>query len=51
MTENERLKVCDFGFSRIAAQNDEEMRRMSYCGTDGCACLFRSLERTATDGR
>ncbi|SCV73010.1 BQ2448_6935 [Microbotryum intermedium] len=34
-TANERLKVCDFGFARLAAQNDEEMRRMSYCGTDG----------------
>jgi LIM domain kinase 1 len=35
VTENERIKVCDFGFARIAARNDEEMRRMSYCGTDG----------------
>ncbi|SGY19948.1 BQ5605_C017g08401 [Microbotryum silenes-dioicae] len=34
-TANERLKVCDFGFARLAAQTDEEMRRMSYCGTDG----------------
>lgn len=36
VTENERLKICDFGFARIAARNEEEMRRMSYCGTDGC---------------
>lgn len=36
VTENERIKLCDFGFARISAQNDEEMRRMSYCGTDGC---------------
>ena len=35
MTENERIKICDFGFSRIAAQNEDEMRRMSYCGTEG----------------
>ncbi|SCZ94173.1 BZ3500_MvSof-1268-A1-R1_Chr12-2g03735 [Microbotryum saponariae] len=34
-TANERLKVCDFGFARLAAQTDEEMKRMSYCGTDG----------------
>lgn len=36
ITENERIKVCDFGFARIAAKNQDEMRRMSYCGTDGC---------------
>ncbi|KAL8280946.1 hypothetical protein RQP46_006625 [Phenoliferia psychrophenolica] len=35
VTENERIKICDFGFARISAQNEEEMRRMSYCGTDG----------------
>lgn len=35
ITENERIKVCDFGFARIAARNEEEMRRISYCGTDG----------------
>ncbi|KAI9592396.1 kinase-like domain-containing protein [Syncephalis fuscata] len=35
VTENNRLKVCDFGFSRIAAQNEDEMKRISYCGTDG----------------
>ncbi|RKP25207.1 kinase-like domain-containing protein, partial [Syncephalis pseudoplumigaleata] len=33
VTENNRIKVCDFGFSRIAAQNEEEMKRISYCGT------------------
>lgn len=27
-TENERIKMCDFGFARLAAKNDEEMRRM-----------------------
>lgn len=36
LTELNRVKVCDFGFARIAARNEEEMRRMSYCGTDGC---------------
>ncbi|EPQ28036.1 uncharacterized protein PFL1_04363 [Pseudozyma flocculosa PF-1] len=35
ITANERIKVCDFGFARIAARNDDEMRRISYCGTDG----------------
>ncbi|KAE8209909.1 hypothetical protein CF327_g6156 [Tilletia walkeri] len=35
ITDNERVKMCDFGFARIAARNEEEMRRMSYCGTDG----------------
>ncbi|KAF9944256.1 hypothetical protein BGZ70_004858, partial [Mortierella alpina] len=27
--------VCDFGFSRVEAKDDDEMRRISYCGTDG----------------
>jgi LIM domain kinase 1 len=35
ITENERVKVCDFGFARLAARDEVEMRRMSYCGTDG----------------
>ncbi|UZJ51396.1 hypothetical protein CBS101457_000716 [Exobasidium rhododendri] len=35
ITANNRIKVCDFGFARIAARNEEEMRRISYCGTDG----------------
>lgn len=35
ITANERIKVCDFGFARIAARNEDEMRRISYCGTDG----------------
>lgn len=25
--------MTDFGFARIAARNEDEMRRMSYCGT------------------
>lgn len=28
ITENLRIKVCDFGFARLAAINDEEKRRM-----------------------
>nr|XP_019014211.1 TKL/LISK/LISK-DD1 protein kinase [Kwoniella pini CBS 10737]OCF52992.1 TKL/LISK/LISK-DD1 protein kinase [Kwoniella pini CBS 10737] len=35
ITSNERVKVTDFGFARIASRNAEEMRRMTYCGTDG----------------
>ncbi|KAN0063877.1 hypothetical protein ACQY0O_003483 [Thecaphora frezii] len=35
ITANDRIKVCDFGFARIAARNEDEMRRISYCGTDG----------------
>ncbi|KAF9435735.1 hypothetical protein BGZ76_005628 [Entomortierella beljakovae] len=35
ISENMRVKVCDFGFSREEAKDDDEMRRISYCGTDG----------------
>ncbi|KAK5799251.1 kinase-like domain-containing protein [Linnemannia elongata] len=35
ISENMRIKVCDFGFSRVEAQNATEMSRISYCGTDG----------------
>ncbi|KAG0349012.1 hypothetical protein BG005_011224, partial [Podila minutissima] len=35
VSENMRIKVCDFGFSRVEAKDDDEMRRISYCGTDG----------------
>ena len=28
ITENLRIKVCDFGFARLAAINDDERRRM-----------------------
>ncbi|GJJ68090.1 hypothetical protein EMPS_00436 [Entomortierella parvispora] len=35
ISDNMRIKVCDFGFSRVEARNDSEMRRISYCGTDG----------------
>lgn len=30
LSENHRMKLADFGFARIAAQNDEEMRRMRW---------------------
>ncbi|KAK4048551.1 hypothetical protein OIV83_004719 [Microbotryomycetes sp. JL201] len=35
VTENERIKVCDFGFARIVAQNEDEMKRITFAGTDG----------------
>ncbi|KAJ9123907.1 hypothetical protein QFC22_000697 [Naganishia vaughanmartiniae] len=35
ITGNERIKITDFGFARIAARDEAEMKRMSYCGTDG----------------
>lgn len=35
ITANDRVKICDFGFARIAARNEDEMKRISYCGTDG----------------
>ncbi|KDN46754.1 hypothetical protein RSAG8_04134, partial [Rhizoctonia solani AG-8 WAC10335] len=34
MTTNGRVKVTDFGFARIAARNDDELRRLTFCGTD-----------------
>ncbi|ODN80475.1 hypothetical protein L202_02713 [Cryptococcus amylolentus CBS 6039] len=35
ITSNQRIKVTDFGFARIASRNEEELKRMTYCGTDG----------------
>ncbi|KAH8923342.1 kinase-like protein [Atractiella rhizophila] len=35
VTENERLKVCDFGFARLVAKSEQERRRITFCGTDG----------------
>lgn len=35
LTENLRVKLCDFGFARLEARNPEEIRRLSFCGTDG----------------
>jgi LIM domain kinase 1 len=34
VTENGRLKITDFGFARIAARSTEEMKRLTFCGTD-----------------
>ncbi|TFK69802.1 TKL/LISK/LISK-DD1 protein kinase [Pluteus cervinus] len=34
VTANGRLKITDFGFARIAARNEEEMKRLTFCGTD-----------------
>ncbi|ORZ38483.1 kinase-like domain-containing protein [Catenaria anguillulae PL171] len=34
VTENRRVKVCDFGLARVRAKTAEERKRMSYCGTD-----------------
>jgi serine/threonine protein kinase len=35
LTENNRVKVCDFGLSRLVAKSEAERRRMSFCGSDG----------------
>lgn len=34
VTTNGRLKITDFGFARIAARNEEESKRLTFCGTD-----------------
>ncbi|TPX73848.1 hypothetical protein CcCBS67573_g04883 [Chytriomyces confervae] len=34
VTENKRIKVCDFGFSRPSPTTSQEKRRLSFCGTD-----------------
>ncbi|KAJ7820521.1 hypothetical protein B0H14DRAFT_3735576 [Mycena olivaceomarginata] len=34
VTSNGRLKLTGFGFARIAARNDEESKRLTFCGTD-----------------
>ena len=34
VTANVRLKITDFGFARIAARNEEESKRLTFCGTD-----------------
>ncbi|TXT06061.1 hypothetical protein VHUM_03534 [Vanrija humicola] len=46
ITANDRIKVGDFGFARITGRNDEEMRQMTYCGTDG----YMSPEVNMGDG-
>ena len=42
ITANNRIKVCDFGFARIAARNEEEMRRISV--SVSCAARKRQLD-------
>ncbi|KIJ30172.1 hypothetical protein M422DRAFT_89563, partial [Sphaerobolus stellatus SS14] len=34
LTSNLRVKITDFGFARIAARNDSELKRLTFCGTD-----------------
>lgn len=34
ITSNGRIKVTDFGFARITARNEEESKRLTFCGTD-----------------
>ncbi len=34
MTSNGRLKITDLGLQRIAARNEEESKRLTFCGTD-----------------
>jgi len=34
ITSNGRIKITDFGFARIAARNEEESKRLTFCGTD-----------------
>ncbi|KAF8890614.1 kinase-like domain-containing protein [Infundibulicybe gibba] len=34
VTSNGRLRITDFGFARIAARNEEESKRLTFCGTD-----------------
>ncbi|KZT31768.1 kinase-like protein, partial [Sistotremastrum suecicum HHB10207 ss-3] len=34
LTANGRVKITDFGFARIAPRNDDEQKRITFCGTD-----------------
>src|SRR5215471_12317964 len=34
VTSNGRLKITDFGFARITARNEDESKRLTFCGTD-----------------
>lgn len=35
VSENGRIKLCDFGLSRLGARNEQERSRLSYFGTNG----------------
>ncbi|POW09586.1 hypothetical protein PSTT_06769 [Puccinia striiformis] len=35
LTENFRVKLCDFGLARFEARTPQEVRQLSFCGTDG----------------
>ncbi|KAK0185506.1 TKL/LISK/LISK-DD1 protein kinase [Armillaria mellea] len=34
ITSNRWLKITDFSFAHITTQNDEELKRLTFCGTD-----------------
>ncbi|KAK0191941.1 kinase-like domain-containing protein [Armillaria mellea] len=34
VTSNRRLKITDFSFARITTRNDEELKQLTFCGTD-----------------
>jgi len=34
VTPNGRLKITDFAFARITARNADEVKRLTFCGTD-----------------
>ncbi|KNE65491.1 TKL/LISK/LISK-DD1 protein kinase [Allomyces macrogynus ATCC 38327] len=34
VSETGRVKVCDFGFTRLRAKTADERKRLTYCGTD-----------------
>jgi len=34
VTPNGRLKITDFGFARIVARDTDEVKRLTFCGTD-----------------
>lgn len=34
VTSNGRLKITDFGFARISPRNEDEVKRLTFCGTD-----------------
>lgn len=45
VTENERIKICDFGLARVVDEVSgsaevQRSRPLTYCGTDGCELDF-----------